>query len=922
MIRASSAGATITGTLTPGNIPILTASGIEDSGVALLSTLPSSSYSVANIAALKALGDRPAMVSVSGYTSVNDGGGGLWQWVAGSTTTADDALVVNPTSGTAGRYKRLYDGALNAKWFGAVGDGVTDDTAALQAWYAVGGALVIPAGTYNITAVLSTTVAGTNLRGLGKVTIATGAAMTTAAIRAWADDCSIENINIDASASASITDGIHIAGHRYVVRDVTVTGGNYKPWLPGTYPGPYYNLRVAGPSSTYVMYEDGVIDNFSAVRGGAGAGLYVVGGRRLQYSNIRAFGCAGWGAIVGGGLSVQNFQLVNFEAVSCGMYGFSDSAQFGATGVDPRALTDWSIVNAMVSYCGWRSALDGKYGAIGSGKFGYDITSGSRDGFYFRGGARDCCVGGMELKGGDFGVYYDVTKTTSSGTASGTTLNFASTSTVYVGMAVAGTNIPADTYIASKTSTTVVLTRAVSGAVSSGASIVFTTGLTPSGHKNANVDFNYISTNGNAGYGQTGLYALLEDSTSDQYFAEKHKLRAFSTTKQAVSWRSNLRRQPYEIMASNGLSWLCMGAVANGQPGTTGQTAPSSAGRYVKRATNAVQPSPTVLQFASVTDISAGMLVLGTNIPDGTYVQSVDGGALTATLTQATTGSGVANGANVIIASLESDGTMYWMCLGTDTSGLATNRNIGAQINCASKIELEVSSIGCGYGVYINSNRGVADAINEVTVRAYVRDATYGISATGDGVNTNINLVGCDVDATTAVYLFGTGGTNNVNIVGGRITNAANGAALRLSDGTNNVTIDGGAYVGSTVGRTIYATSGTNTIKIGSATIQGGFNGAPMNDVIGASTTLEVWWGNAVLINDNTSNQYGAWNASGGATVTSHGGPFRRDLTTDPNTGPKKGQVGEHMVLDTPTATVWGYVCTVKDTTWKAKTLA
>ena len=192
----------------------------------------------------------------------------------------------------------------------------------------------------------------------------------------------------------------------------------------------------------------------------------------------------------------------------------------------------------------------------------------------------------------------------------------------------------------------------------------------------------------------------------------------------------------------------------------------------------------------------------------------------------------------------------------------------------------------------------------------------------GDGINTNINLVGCDVDAATCLYFYGTG-TNNINISGGRFSNAQNSYIMRISEaGTNNVNIDGGTYLGSSVGRSFYLTGGTNTIKFGHATIQGGANGTPPIDITGASTAVTFWWGLSVLVNDNGSNQYGAWSASGGATVTSHGGPFRRDLTTDPNVGPKKGQVGEHMVLDTPTATVWGYVCTVANTTWKAKTLS
>jgi hypothetical protein len=50
-------------------------------------------------------------------------------------------------------------GFVNVKSFGAVGDGVTDDTAALQAAFSHiasnGGTLCIPAGTYNVTALLS-----------------------------------------------------------------------------------------------------------------------------------------------------------------------------------------------------------------------------------------------------------------------------------------------------------------------------------------------------------------------------------------------------------------------------------------------------------------------------------------------------------------------------------------------------------------------------------------------------------------------------------------------------------------------------------------------------------------------------------------------------------------------------------------------
>ena len=84
--------------------------------------------SVATLAALKALTTRPEAVIVEAGQAK-----GVWQWELASTTTADDALVVTPTSGTAGRYKRIFDGPVLPQWFGALGDG-TDQATALQAW--------------------------------------------------------------------------------------------------------------------------------------------------------------------------------------------------------------------------------------------------------------------------------------------------------------------------------------------------------------------------------------------------------------------------------------------------------------------------------------------------------------------------------------------------------------------------------------------------------------------------------------------------------------------------------------------------------------------------------------------------------------------------------------------------------------------
>jgi hypothetical protein len=95
---------------------------------------------------LKALGSRPAMVSVGGHTDGNDGGGGQFVWLPDDTTEADDGLVVQPADGPPGRYKRVYSGPVDVRWFGARGDGKADDTQAVQAAAAQGRSILFPPG--------------------------------------------------------------------------------------------------------------------------------------------------------------------------------------------------------------------------------------------------------------------------------------------------------------------------------------------------------------------------------------------------------------------------------------------------------------------------------------------------------------------------------------------------------------------------------------------------------------------------------------------------------------------------------------------------------------------------------------------------------------------------------------------------------
>lgn len=126
------------------------------------------------ITELKAQTGTPeSFVVVLGRSTLADGGGPrIFQWHSTNTDTADDVVTVKVTSLATGRYKILDDGFWNVKWWGAKGDGVTDDTAAIQAAvdYANnqgGGTVRVPTGTYICTSAI-TLYDLVNVEGAGK----------------------------------------------------------------------------------------------------------------------------------------------------------------------------------------------------------------------------------------------------------------------------------------------------------------------------------------------------------------------------------------------------------------------------------------------------------------------------------------------------------------------------------------------------------------------------------------------------------------------------------------------------------------------------------------------------------------------------------------------------------------------------------
>jgi Right handed beta helix region len=113
----------------------------------------------------KTLGTAGSCVIVLCHTNLRDGGGGTFAWDPTSQLADDNGLTINPNlpapGEMGGRWIRVWDAALNVRWFGTQGDwnetaqNGTDDyialCAAAGAINALGsGTLLFPPGTYRI----------------------------------------------------------------------------------------------------------------------------------------------------------------------------------------------------------------------------------------------------------------------------------------------------------------------------------------------------------------------------------------------------------------------------------------------------------------------------------------------------------------------------------------------------------------------------------------------------------------------------------------------------------------------------------------------------------------------------------------------------------------------------------------------------
>lgn len=285
---------------------------------------------------------------IKGIVSPGDGGEGFYYYDAGSVAVDNTGTVIEPTSGT-GAFLRVYSGAVNIRWFGATGDGVTDDTAAIQAainWAITstgGGEVFAPQGNYKVASPIAINANTYNKLRIYGVGFNTTFKHTAGAFCFKIDNSGgssvslllLELFAVDATGNAAANAAIYFnaAGRSLVSRCYLI---NYSK-TSGTEIQKGYPIILADATVGLVTVRDCHLGNgyggiYSVANGvqikdcifevTTGPGIYIAGGAGITVAGCRmqTIGTYGVNCPVGGAIAITNsyFEGCTTHSIYCG----------------------------------------------------------------------------------------------------------------------------------------------------------------------------------------------------------------------------------------------------------------------------------------------------------------------------------------------------------------------------------------------------------------------------------------------------------------------------------------------------------------------------------------------------------------------------------------------------------------------------
>jgi hypothetical protein len=224
-----------------------------------------------------------------------------------------------PIVGFENRFDVLDGDGVSVKSYGAVGDGVTDDTAAILAAIAAvsagGGVVTFPAGTYLMTT--GGAFYALDLQNLNKVSlIGAGQRLTTLKVGNGSNrgplaltdcvDCSVIGMTLDGNSTNNTATGRHgLRGEdleNVVFKDIGILNAN--GYGIGLQSGEFRNVLITdflidgayqdgidfknpGGSNEFIIIDNGTIKNYGREAGGGAAGIDVRGRANINNVSIK-----------------------------------------------------------------------------------------------------------------------------------------------------------------------------------------------------------------------------------------------------------------------------------------------------------------------------------------------------------------------------------------------------------------------------------------------------------------------------------------------------------------------------------------------------------------------------------------------------------------------------------------------------------
>lgn len=284
-------------------------------------------------------------------------------------------------------------------WYGAKGDGVTDDTSAWAAALAAGGLINGGGLSYAVSNLILTTDFA-RVRDAKFIAIA---ATTGTWIAIDADDCALEDCSFDSTATAALANAVRMRdGDRFTFRHNILIGDRWSMRLPRTsfdLCTPLCQFRAQKTSGA--PQYGGVYDDNIVIGGQLGANLFNQSDGHAN--NWTSSYTASSGMNIGSGASSRNFTVANYRALRCGLFAISNATQLApyitTAGLSPDPYLNNRIINAYAEGCGHLETYAGFDGGIGGTKFAFDITGGGTYGQEISARAINCAAGGAEFKG-------------------------------------------------------------------------------------------------------------------------------------------------------------------------------------------------------------------------------------------------------------------------------------------------------------------------------------------------------------------------------------------------------------------------------------------------------------------------------------------------------------------------------------------